>query len=125
MLSLNPNISWDIINNNRHLFTDIDYYCCISKNPNVPWDFIKMYPNRWNWAWISERVEWEIIKESTNKKIPLQKNELVKVILQEGKVLYGFVEEVNGDVVWLKSSMDGNALKARFNFKIDQFIRLN
>lgn len=59
------------------------------------------------------------------KKIPLEKDELVKVILQEGKTLYGFVEDIKGDVVWLRSSNDSNAIVARFNFKIDKFFKLN
>lgn len=61
----------------------------------------------------------------TNKRVPLIKDELVKVVLQEGKVLYGIVEDVKGDVVWLKSSHEKDAIVARFNFKIDKFYKLN
>lgn len=61
----------------------------------------------------------------TCKKVSLEKDELVKVILQEGKVLYGFVDDIKGDVVWLKSSKEPDAIVARFNFKIDQFVKLN
>ncbi len=61
----------------------------------------------------------------TNQKVPLVKNEIVKVILNEGHTIFGIVEDVNGDVVWLKSGTDENSRLARFNFKIDKFIKLN
>ena len=60
-----------------------------------------------------------------NHKVPLTKDEVVKVILQEGKVIFGIVEEVKGDIVWLRSSNEKNCKIARFNFKIDKFIKLN
>lgn len=62
---------------------------------------------------------------STNQKVSLNKNEVVKVILHEGQIIFGIVEDVKGDVVWLKSGHDENAKVSRFNFKIDKFIRLN
>lgn len=62
---------------------------------------------------------------STNQKVVLNKNEIVKVILHEGQTIFGIVEDVKGDVVWLKSGNDENAKISRFNFKIDKFIRLN
>lgn len=61
----------------------------------------------------------------SNRKVPLIKDELVKVILQEGKVIFGIVEDIKGDVVWLRSSNEENCKIARFNFKIDKFIKLN
>lgn len=60
-----------------------------------------------------------------NQKVPLEKNEIVKVILNEGHIIFGIVEDVKGDVVWLKSGNEENARLARFNFKIDKFIKLN
>ena len=60
-----------------------------------------------------------------NHKVPLTKNELVKVVLFEGQVIFGIVEEVKGDIVWLRSSNEKDARTARFNFKIDKFIKLN
>lgn len=62
---------------------------------------------------------------SSNEKIALNKNEIVKVILHEGQTIFGIVEEVKGDVVWLKSGFQENAKLSRFNFKIDKFIKLN
>jgi hypothetical protein len=61
----------------------------------------------------------------SNEKINLLKDEIVKVILHEGDVLYGVVEEVKGDVVWLRASKDRQSKVARFNAKIDKFIKLN
>ncbi len=62
---------------------------------------------------------------SNNQKVPLAKNEIVKVILNEGPIIFGIVEEVKGDIVWLKSGNEHDAKLARFNFKIDKFIKLN
>jgi hypothetical protein len=60
-----------------------------------------------------------------NKKISLSKNECVKVVLHEGNVIYGIVEDIQGDVVWLRSSPSEGSKLARFNFKIDRFFKLN
>lgn len=61
----------------------------------------------------------------TNNKVPLSKDEVVKVVLYEGQVIYGIVENVDGDIVWLRSSNDKDSRVARFNFKIDKFVKLN
>lgn len=60
-----------------------------------------------------------------NHKVSLNKNELVKVVLYEGQIIFGIVEEVDGDIVWLRSGNEKNARVARFNSKIDKFIKLN
>jgi hypothetical protein len=66
-----------------------------------------------------------MIFASKNKKVPLSKNEIVKVILHEGNTIFGIVEEVEDDVVWLRSSGEKNSTLLRLNFKIDEFIKLN
>lgn len=60
-----------------------------------------------------------------NNKVPLSKDEIVKVILHEGSIIFGIVEDVKGDIVWLRSGNEKDAKVARFNFKIDKFIKLN
>lgn len=62
---------------------------------------------------------------SNNQKVALNKNEIVKVVLHEGQTIFGIVEEVKGDVVWLRSGNGENYKMSRFNFKIDKFIKLN
>lgn len=60
-----------------------------------------------------------------NKKVPLSKNEIVKVILHEGETIYGIVEDVQGDIVWLRSGPEKDSKRGRFNFKIDRFFKLD
>ena len=66
-----------------------------------------------------------MIFASKNKKVPLSKNEIVKVILHEGNQIFGIVEKTEGDIVWLRSGKEENATLLRLNFKIDEFIKLN
>ena len=59
----------------------------------------------------------------TNNKVPLSKDEIVKVVLHEGDTIFGIVENVEGDVVYLRSGNEKNSRIARFNFKIDKLIK--
>ena len=61
----------------------------------------------------------------SNERVALSKDEVVKVILHEGTILYGIVEDVKGDIVWLRANQEKNSVVARFNCKIDRFIKLN
>ena len=67
-LSMNPNITWDIIQNNPTIFAD---YFWLSENPNITWDIMKANPDEdWYYEWLSSNpnITWDIVRN--NPQIP-------------------------------------------------------
>ena len=66
-ISCNPNITWDIIQNNPDKPWVWDG---ISSNPNITWDIIQNNPDKpWNWYAISNKpnITWDIIRNNPDK----------------------------------------------------------
>ena len=66
-LSQNPNITWDIIQNNLDKHLDWNW---LSQNPNITWEIIQNNLDKpWNWNGISENpnITWDIIKNNLDK----------------------------------------------------------
>jgi len=66
-LSYNPNITWDIIQNNPDKYWD---WSNISRNPNITWDIIQNNPDKdWDWQFISRNpnITWDIIQNNPDK----------------------------------------------------------
>ena len=65
-ISINPNINWEIINNNKYIDWNWDG---ISNNPNIDINIIKNnINNKWNWECICDRhaLDWDIIDNNKN-----------------------------------------------------------
>ena len=79
LLSINPNITWEIIqSNSRPNGNCITWdYNMLSRNPNITWDIVKSNPypngenssNTWNYDILSENpnITWDIVKENLDK----------------------------------------------------------
>ena len=52
MLSQNPNITWEIIKNNSNKSWD---YSLFSKNPNITWKIVQQNPDKpWSYSYLSQ-----------------------------------------------------------------------
>ena len=83
ILSQNPNITWEIVQNNPD--KDWDYYC-LSKNPNITWDIVQQNPDKqWGYSYLSQN-EMKTDKENYINKKCAQKitntifEELIQVV---------------------------------------------
>ena len=68
-LSCNPNITWEIIQNNPYMNWN---WTNIFKNPNITWDIIKYNPNKFLWnennILLNPNITWEVIQNNPNIK---------------------------------------------------------
>ena len=66
-ISKNPCITWEIIQNNPEINWD---YHNISRNPNITWEIIQNNPDiDWSWNYVAENpnITWEIIQTNSDK----------------------------------------------------------
>jgi hypothetical protein len=71
-LSRNPNITWNVIQNNLHKPWNWRYVSC---NPNITWEIILNNINKpWYWDALSHRkdITIDILKQLTNKPLNWQ-----------------------------------------------------
>lgn len=60
-------------------------------------------------------------------KVKINIGETIGVKIFEGKEIMGIVDEIceDGEHFWLRATQDPNSRRERFNFKIDQVIKLS
>ena len=66
-LSRNPNITWEIVQANPDKDWD---YLALCQNPNIKWEIVQANPDKpWNYCMLSSNpnITWEIIQANRNK----------------------------------------------------------
>ena len=66
-LSINPNITWDIVQANPNKPWD---WRCLSWNPNITWDIVQANPDKpWRWMSLSSNpnITWDIVRANPDK----------------------------------------------------------
>ena len=66
-LSLNPNITWDIVQNNPDKPWN---YQILSENPNINWCIVQSNPEKeWDYSFLSRNpnITWDIVRNNPNK----------------------------------------------------------
>ena len=62
-LSLNPNITWNIVIKNLKFPWD---WSCLSAHPDIAWEIVKHHPNfEWDYNWLSRNpnITWKLCKK--------------------------------------------------------------
>ena len=70
LLSLNPNITWEIVKNNPDPPGGKWYYFYLSENPNITWEIARDNPEKkWSYVCLSSNsnITWEIARNNPEK----------------------------------------------------------
>src|ERR1700678_205920 len=92
-LSQNPNITWDIVQNNLSKLWNYEY---LSQNPNITWDIVKANPDKpWSYYILSKNpnITWDIVKSNPELNRPY------KLLSKHPNLTWKIIRD-NPDISW-------------------------
>ena len=102
-LSLNPNITWEIVQANSDKPWD---YTSLSKNPNITWEIVQVNRDKpWSYHFLSSNpnITWEIVQANPDVRwtysalarnpMPVAKNNYIRKCFQKHFTSSGLAEE--------------------------------